>query len=84
MEAIKKIFEKLKPLTSEEYLKDPENITLDKEGGVIIVPDTGFVYKTKEKLGGGKFFINVTHHPLIERPEQKELVDHNVSYFLLV
>lgn len=45
----------------------------------MIQPDPGFVFKTRETLGG-KIFINIAHHPLIERPEQKELVDFDVNY----
>lgn len=83
MEAIQKMVEKLKPVSSQEYLKDPENIPLDEEGGVIIIPDQGFVFKTKEKYGG-KMFINVVHHPLIDKPEEKEMVDLQVSFFFLL
>ena len=74
--------EKNKPHTSQEYLEDPENIPLDKEGGIIIVPDRGFVFKTKEKYGG-KVFLNITHHPIIDPPEQKEMVEMDVEPFIL-
>lgn len=40
----------------------------------MIAPDKGFVFKTKEKYGG-KVFINITHHPIIDKPEEKEMVD---------
>lgn len=45
----------------------------------MIQPDSGFTFKTRERLGG-KIFINITHHPLIERPEQKEIVDFDVIF----
>ena len=73
----------MKPVTSEQYLKDPDNLPLDKEGGVIIIPDKGFVFKTKDRQGG-KVFINITHHPLIDKLEQKEIVDMDVCGYLFV
>lgn len=69
----------MKPVSSEDYLKDPENQPIDKEGGLLIVPDPGFVFKTKEVKTGVKFFINMVSHPIVDKPETKEMVEAGVS-----
>ena len=69
----------MKPVTSEDYLKDPNNQPIDNEGGLLIVPDPGFVFKTKEVKTGVKFFINMASHPIIDKPETKEMVEVDVA-----
>ena len=49
--------------------------SLDKEGGIVIEPDKGFVFKTLEDKSNEKFFINVVSHHIIDEPEEKHLVD---------
>lgn len=70
---------KIKPVTSKEYLEKPDNLPIDEEGGLLIVPEHGLVFKTKEVVSGCKFFINIVHHPIIDKPEAKELVDMEVN-----
>ena len=72
---------KVKPVSSEEYLKGPfESLPIDPEGGLLVLPDPGFVFKTKEVKNGGKVFINMVHHPIIDKPESKEMVELDVGY----
>lgn len=71
---------KIKPVTSKEYLESPDTLPIDEEGGLLIVPEPGIVFKTKETLSGAKFFINVVHHPAIDKPEAKEMVEMDVDY----
>lgn len=66
--------QKTKPLKSSEYLAPGFLLELDEEGGVVIEPDTDFVIKAFEKTGE-KFFINVVKHAIIDKPEEKELVE---------
>jgi PIH1 N-terminal domain len=71
---IRELLEKNKPVTSEDYLKNTDNLPIDAEGGLLIQPDPGFVFKTKELRTGVKVFINITSHPILEKPEAKEIV----------
>lgn len=79
MNQLKEIMQKLKPVTSEEYLKDPAGAPVDSEGGLTILPEAGIVFKTKEAKTNIKFFINITSHPVIDKPDQRELVDMEVG-----
>lgn len=74
MAKIRELLEKNKPVTSEDYKKSIDNLPIDSEGGLLIQPDPGFVFKTKELQTGVKFFINITSHPILEKPEAKEIV----------
>lgn len=67
-----------KPVTSAEYAKIEGEIEkhLDKEGGIVIEPEPRFVLKTFEAATKEKFFINILTHPLIDVPEEKQLVDY--------
>ena len=38
---------------------------IDAEGGAVVKPIPGFVVKTKD-ASGGKVFVNMTHHDLVE------------------
>ena len=42
---------------------------LDKEGGIMIEPTPGFVFKTHELKTNEKIFINVVGHSIIDEPE---------------
>jgi len=73
---LKELLQKIKPVSSEDYLKTGgEDLPVDEEGGLLIVPDAGFVFKTKEANTETKFFINIAHHPILEKPEAQEIVD---------
>lgn len=76
---LKQLLNRIKPVTSEEYLKDPAGVPVDEEGGLLIKPEPGFVLKTKELRTHVKFFINMVHHPVIDKPEAKEMVDLDVG-----
>ena len=60
---------RLKPVSAEDYLncKDKDTLPIDEEGGIQILPVSGLVIKSKEK-NGGKVFVNVTCHPIIDAP----------------
>lgn len=49
---------------------------IDKEGGATIQPEKGFVVKTTEK-NGGKVFVNMTHHELIEPMQEKYIPEQD-------
>lgn len=56
---------------------------IDAEGGAVVKPIPGFVVKTKD-ASGGKVFVNMTHHELVESysaapvtPE--EAAKHNID-----
>lgn len=75
---LQKISLKYKPISKVEYL----NITniaeyLDEEGGIMIEPSQNFVIKTYD-LNKEKIFLNITDHPIIDEPEEKELIDLEV------
>lgn len=80
MAKLQGLLNKIKPVTSKQFLEDRENLPIDEEGGLLIVPDPGIVFKTKEIQSGTKVFINVVHHPAIDKPEAKELVEMEVNY----
>ena len=63
---------KIVPLKSSEVPFNWENL-LDKEGGILVEPTPHYVMKFKEEKGG-KVFVNITGHSLIEEPETKELI----------
>ena len=65
-----------KPVTSEEYLEQlkSEKVKLDADGGLTVEPRKEFVMKSLEQGSGGKVFINVTSHPIVEEPHQTALV----------
>lgn len=63
------------PLKSNEVPGNWETL-LDSEGGLLVEPSPFFVLKYKEETGG-KVFINLTGHSLIEEPEAKELIQNN-------
>lgn len=44
---------------------------IDAEGGATIQPEPGFVVKTMDVANGGKVFVNMTHHELIEPMQEK-------------
>lgn len=44
---------------------------------MLVVPEPGFVFKTKEVSSDTKFFVNVTSHPVVDKPDQKEMVDQD-------
>lgn len=66
-------------MTSKEYLDPNYKMQLDKEGGVVIQPEAGFVLKSKELKSKGKFFVNVVTHPIVDEPEEKDFVEYNVT-----
>ena len=76
---LKDLLNKIKPVTSEEYLKNPAGLPIDEEGGLLIVPEPGFVLKTKEMRTNIKFFVNMVSHPVLDKPEAKEMVDLEVG-----
>ena len=43
---------------------------VDSEGGTTIQPTKGFVVKTKDVKTGGKMFINMTSHEIVDPFEQ--------------
>lgn len=47
---------------------------LDEEGGVYIEPAKAFAFKCFDKYKE-KFFINILTHPIIDKPEEKDLID---------
>lgn len=64
-----------KPVTSSEYLAQKGEVTLDQEGGVHIEPTPGVVVKAWMKPTKEKLFINIVSHPIIDEPDEKELVE---------
>jgi hypothetical protein len=46
-------------------------------------PSKGFVFKAFDKYKE-KFFINIVKHPLIDKPEEKDLVDYDVFFVLIL
>ena len=46
---------------------------VDDEGGMTIQPQKGFVVKTKNVKTGGKIFINMTHHEIVDPFESKAI-----------
>mmetsp|Transcript_1816 Transcript_1816/g.2609 ORF Transcript_1816/g.2609 Transcript_1816/m.2609 type:complete len:164 (-) Transcript_1816:990-1481(-) len=46
---------------------------VDKEGGTVIQPSKGFVVKTKDVKTGGKMFINMAHHEIVDPFESKAI-----------
>mgnify|MGYP002621384735 FL=1 len=88
LKILKKEYEKLlaqnKPVTSKEYLDPNFKPQLDKEGGIVIQPDPGYVIKTREVKSKGKFFINVVTHPIVDEPEEKDFVEYDVISLLTI
>ena len=84
---LKREYERLvnlqKPVKSSEYTDPKFKLELDSEGGLNIEPDFKFVFKTKEKTKE-KVFLNVVSHPIIDEPEQKELIEYEVILFGLL
>lgn len=68
--------------TAEERYNDADGKPIiDAEGGAVVKPIPGFVVKTKD-ASGGKVFVNMTHHDLVEsfsaRPiTAEEAAKHN-------
>lgn len=79
MTKLKELMNKIKPVTSKQYLEEPDTLPIDEEGGLLIVPEPGVVFKTKEIQSGTKVFINVVSHPVIDKPEAKELFEMDVG-----
>lgn len=81
---MKKEYERLlaqnKPVTSKEYQDPNYKLQLDKEGGVYIEPEQHYVLKTSDAKTKEKFFINVVTHPIIDEPEEKEFLEHDVQW----
>jgi hypothetical protein len=50
---------------------------VDAEGGVTIQPLPGFVVKTKDVKSGGKVFVNMTHHEVIEPMQEKYIPEQD-------
>lgn len=77
----------MKPVSSDEYSKAMDkaevgafgDLPIDEEGGLLIVPEAGFVFKTKEAQSETKFFINITSHPVVDKPEATEMVEMEVE-----
>ena len=44
---------------------------IDAEGGATIQPEPAFVVKTVDVQNGGKVFVNMTSHELIEPMQEK-------------
>lgn len=68
-----------------------EELNIDKEGGLVILPDKFAVIKvidqSKSKVDSNpKVFVNVTHHPAIDKPAEKNIATeeqvHEMSYFV--
>ena len=56
----------------EKYTDANGNPIVDEEGGAVIQPLAGFVVKTKDS-DGGKVFVNMTYHDLVEGIEEKPI-----------
>ena len=48
---------------------------VDKEGGMVIQPEKGFVVKTKDVNTKGKVFVNMTKHDHVDPFEQTAVTD---------
>ena len=59
-------------LQSERASGDGQPI-IDPEGGTVIQPGKGFVVKTKDVKSGGKVFINMTQHDIVDPFESKPI-----------
>lgn len=47
---------------------------VDKEGGLMIEPTPGYVFKTHYN-NHEKLFINICEHFIVDEPEEKEMLD---------
>ena len=78
MSQIKQYLAAVTPITSEQYLKHPD-LELDEDGGCLIMPDTGFVIRCLEEGTSEKIFVNVCSHPLVDKPEYKDMLVESES-----
>lgn len=80
-EILEKLKNTSKPINSEEYEKllKINNIPLDKEGGLYIEPKKEFVLKTKNIQSNEKIFINIVSHPVIQKPEETEIIENDLN-----
>ena len=72
--------EELKGVYQETYNDKDGNPIIDKEGGATIQPNAGFVVKTQDDQGG-KVFVNMTHHELVEGFSQKKIPKEDQAKF---
>lgn len=64
--------EELAGAYQQDYNDKNGNPIIDKEGGATIQPNPGFVVKTQDDQGG-KVFVNMTYHDLVEGFSQKKI-----------
>ncbi len=65
---MKNLFNQLAAKNASEQTKDGKPV-IDSEGGTVIQPSKGFVVKTKDMNTGGKLFINMTQHEIVDNFE---------------
>ena len=64
----------IKPVDSKTFKSTSwEDLNIDREGGLVILPEKFAVIKIINKKNN-KVFINVTTHPAIEKPGEKDIV----------
>lgn len=61
----------------EKHSSRPKEGEIDEEGGVLLTPKKGFVFKTQNLDTHYKVFINVCSHEIVDPPNQQEVPDQD-------
>lgn len=63
-------------MANQKHTDADGNPIIDEEGGAVVQPNAGFVIKTKDATGG-KVFVNMTYHDLVEGLEEKAITEED-------
>ena len=64
----------------QKFTDENGNPIIDSEGGAVVQPLEGFVVKTKDSTGQ-KIFVNMTHHDLVDKIEEKALTAEDAAKY---